>query len=368
MQLKPLLLLAAAGLMTPTPSAAQADGFADLGRAAPGFAEITPGKTLVFPRDFGAHSEFRTEWWYLTANLRDASGAAYGVQWTLFRQSVDPGPERSGWANQNLWMGHAAATSATDHVFAETLARGGVGQAGVVAAPFRAWIDDWSLAAPQGGAGLTRLQVSASGANFRYLLDLSSEKPLVLNGENGFSRKSERGQASYYFSEPFYSVRGLLDIGGKEIQVFGEAWMDREWSSQPLGAGQTGWDWFSLHLTTGEKVMLFRLRNPTGRDFLAGTWVFANGKAQPLRGDDIALTPQTETTLDQHRLPTGWKAQVKSHAFEVETRPLNAKSWMATRFSYWEGPIAVSGSHAGEGYLEMTGYCPRRKGRRLSPR
>ena len=28
--------------------------------------------------------------------------------------------------------------------------------------------------------------------------------------------------------------------------------MDREWSSQPLAPDQTGWDWFSLHLTSGE--------------------------------------------------------------------------------------------------------------------
>ena len=40
----------------------------------------------------------------------------------------------------------------------------------------------------------------------------------------------------------------------------------------------------------------------------------------------------------------------------VETLPLNAKSWMGTSFPYWEGPISFAGSHAGVGYLEMTGY------------
>ena len=29
---------------------------------------------------------------------------------------------------------------------------------------------------------------------------------------------------------------------------------------------------------------------------------------------------------------------------------------MGTSFPYWEGPIAFRGSHAGVGYLEMTGY------------
>ena len=33
-------------------------------------------------------------------------------------------------------MAHAAATSATAHRFAETFARGGIGQAGVTLAPF----------------------------------------------------------------------------------------------------------------------------------------------------------------------------------------------------------------------------------------
>ncbi|MBN9582606.1 MAG: hypothetical protein J0G37_14030, partial [Afipia sp.] len=30
--------------------------------------------------------------------------------------------------------------------------------------------------------------------------------------------------------------------------------------------------------------------------------------------------------------------------------------WMGTRVAYWEGPVAISGSHGGVGYLEMTGY------------
>ena len=354
----PLLAAATFGICLCSLPAASADGYAGLGSAAPGFAAVRPGKPVVFPQDFGAHPGYRTEWWYLTANLKDDSGAAYGVQWTLFRQGIAPGPELSGWANQSLWMAHAAATSAKEHLFAETLGRGGVGQAGVVAAPFRAWIDDWSLAAPEGaaGEGVARLRVEAGGAAFHYRLDLRADKPPVLHGDNGFSRKSERGQASYYFSEPFYRVDGALELRGAEIHVSGEAWMDREWSSQPLEPGQTGWDWFSLHLSTGEKVMLFRLRNPAAQDFLAGTWIFANGAAQPLQGSDIALSPLKETTLDARRIPVRWKARVRSHAFEIETYPVNERSWMATRFAYWEGPIGFTGTHRGEGYLEMTGY------------
>jgi predicted secreted hydrolase len=255
-------------------------------------------------------------------------------------------------------MGHAAVTTATEHLFAETFARGGVGQAGVTAKPFRAWIDDWTFAtrddAP--GSGLSRTTISANGPGFRYAFDLAADKPLVLQGDKGFSRKSEDGRASWYFSQPFFKIDGVLVLHGKEVKLTGLAWMDREWSSQPLAATQKGWDWFSLHVSTGEKLMVFRLRDQTGRDFRAGTWVGADGAPQALDGNDITLAPLSETQIAGRVIPVRWKLQVKSHGIDVETAPLNADSWMATSFPYWEGPIDFHGSHEGKGYLEMTGY------------
>ncbi|PWB79022.1 MAG: iron ABC transporter permease [Methylocystaceae bacterium] len=350
--------LAAAALAFGLSGAAFADGFARLGDAAPGFAEATAKKQLLFPADLGAHPGFRIEWWYLTANLEDEAGVAYGVQWTLFRQATEPGRERPGWANQNVWMGHAAITSASDHLFAETRARGGVGQAGVEAEPFRAWIDDWSFAALDGrpGAGLARAGVSASAAGFRYELELSADAPFVLHGDDGLSRKSERGQASYYYSQPFFKAKGALVIGDREVKVSGRAWMDREWSSQPLASDQKGWDWFSLHLESGEKLMLFRLRSETANAYRAGTFIAADGTTRTLASDDIDFAPLSTTRLGDRSFPTGWRVRVKSINLDIETSPLNARSVMATSFQYWEGPIIFRGTHQGRGYLEMTGY------------
>lgn len=350
-----LSFLAAFSLFASNP--ARAEGFAGLGDSAEGFASVTK-RPLVFPQDFGPHSNFRIEWWYLTANLEGADGAAYGVQWTLFRQAREPGPERDGWANQNLWMGHAAVTSASEHLFAETRGRGGVGQAGVRAEPFAAWIDDWSLAAPEArtGAGLSRLRAEAAGANFRYELELAADGPIVAHGEDGFSRKSERGQASYYFSQPFFKVSGVIAIGGRDVKVSGRAWMDHEWSSQPLASDQKGWDWFSLHLSSGEKLMLFRLRGDATREFRAGTWIGGNGTAQALSGDDIAIEQLSSSSIAGRTMPKKWRLRVKSRDLDIETSPLNANSFMSTSFQYWEGPIVFAGTHEGRGYLEMTGY------------
>jgi predicted secreted hydrolase len=337
---------------------AWAQGFAGLGGEAAGFAPVMPGRRFVFPDDFGAHPEFRIEWWYVTANLRDASGAAYGVQWTLFRQAMAPGPQREGWSNQQVWMGHAAVTSASAHRFSETFARGGVGQAGIDVAPFEAWIDAWRMAAvsPLSDETFAPLQLTATGTDFDYALRLDAERPLVLQGDHGYSRKSERGQASYYYSQPYFTASGSITIDGKSIAVSGQAWLDREWSSQPLAADQTGWDWFSLHLEGGDKAMLFRLRQKDGGHYFAGNWIGRDGRSAPLPSDAIEMTPLAFTDIARRRVPTQWRVAVLARGLAIQCMPLNAQSWMGTSFPYWEGPIAVRGSHDGVGYLEMTGY------------
>jgi len=347
MNARALLLLA-----TLVASGAQAQGFGDLGARAPGFETPQPGTPLIFPQDHGAHANFRTEWWYLTANLKDAAGNGYGVQWTLFRHALEPGSGK-GWDDRNIYMAHAALTDARSHVFAQEMSRGGVGQAGVEAAPFRAWIDDWTFASSD--AALTTAHVAARGENFAYALDLTRDGPFVLQGDAGYSRKSQTGQASLYYSQPFFRVSGALVFNGQEHRVTGRAWMDREWSSQMLGADQKGWDWFSLHLASGEKAMLFRLRG--ARDYVSGNWIAPDGATTLLSGDDIAIEPIETHSVAGRSVPTRWRGTVKSRGLSVEARALNPDSWMATGMPYWEGPIALAGSQSGKGYLEMTGYA-----------
>lgn len=338
--------------------ASRAQGFAGLGGDAKGFAAVVPGRPITFPDDHSAHPDFRIEWWYVTGNLLDTSGAAYGVQWTLFRQAMAAGVQQEGWANRQIWMGHAAVTRATTHRFSETFARGGIGQAGVQPKPFLAWIDSWQMRGLDGMSDTTvaPLELNASGADFSYALRLDAGRPLVLQGDAGYSRKSERGQASYYFSQPYFKAAGTITIDDKPVQVTGPAWMDREWSSQPLASDQTGWDWFSLHMESGEKLMLFRLRQADGRNYFSGNWIGIDGKSAQIASTEINMTPTASTGIENRKVPTQWNIAVPSLGLQVETAPLNARSWMGTSFPYWEGPISFRGSHGGVGYLEMTGY------------
>ena len=337
---------------------ALAQGFAGLGKETEGFAAVTPGKTFTFPADHGPHPDYRIEWWYLTANLVDSAGTALGAQWTLFRQATRPGAQQEGWANQQIWMGHAAVTRADTHRYSEKFARGGVGQADVEATPFRAWIDEWEM---RGGQAMREdsiapLELNAAAADFSYTLRLDADRPLVLQGDAGYSRKSEREQASYYYSQPFFKAAGRITIDGKPVDVTGLAWMDREWSSQPLASDQTGWDWLSLHFNSGEKLMLYRMRQTDGHNYASANWILLDGNPQQIASADIGMTSTTFTEIEGRKIPTAWQIAIPRFALALECVPLNNRSWMGTSFPYWEGPISFGGSHSGVGYLEMTGY------------
>jgi predicted secreted hydrolase len=335
-----------------------AQGFAGLGQSAEGFAQVTPGRSFSFPADHGPHPDYRIEWWYLTANLVDAAGAPCGLQWTLFRQAMRPGPQVEGWANQQVWMGHAAVTRADTHRFHEIFARGGIGQAGVEPKPFSAWIDAWQMlgSAATDDEKIAPLTLTAVAADFSYDLTLDADHPLVLQGDGGYSRKSAREQASYYYSQPFFKARGRITIEGKALDVSGQAWMDREWSSQPLASDQTGWDWFALHFESGHKLMLYRMRQNDGHHAMSGNWISPDGPARLLTSADTVMTPKANVDVAGHKIPGGWQVAIASLSLSIDCVPLNPQSYMRTSFAYWEGPISFSGSHHGVGYLEMTGY------------
>ncbi|PJI93111.1 putative secreted hydrolase [Yoonia maricola] len=329
------------------PITAFAQGFAGLGTDADGFSVPQPDPQFAFPADHGAHPDYRIEWWYLTANLTAADGTPYGLQWTLFRSALAP-ETGEGWTAPQLWMGHAAVTTPENHYVGERLARGGIGQADVVDDPFQAWIDDWVLE-----GDWETLRMTASAPDFAYDMALTAQGPLIFHGDAGYSVKSAAGQASYYYSQPFFAIEGTLQLPDGDIAVTGNAWLDREWSSQPLAENQTGWDWFSLSFDDGNKMMGFRLQQTDGNNFTSATWITPDGQTTPYTDGALVATP---LAVNDDDVPVGWRVELPEKGVDVTVAAINENAWMTTSVPYWEGPVTVTGSHTGVGYLEMTGY------------
>ena len=368
------LTLLAAVLALPGCEPARAPGsdadFAVLAQAAEGYAEAQPGHVLEFPRDHGAHPDFRIEWWYLTANLTGDDGQIYGAQWTLFRTAVQPPGSIqpvNAWQSGQVYMAHFALTGPDQHFAFQRYARGGVhqgeGRSGAMTGPFAAWLDDWKLASL--GSDFLPLEVQARQDDHAVRLLLESDRPLVLQGDRGFSQKHSGGGGSYYYSHPFLRAGGELIIDGRKVAVEGNAWLDREWSSQFLQPDQSGWDWFSLHLDSGEKLMLFRLRSGgssanTGSDFQHGVLIEPDGDKHTLDPAQIELQAIGFEQVAGRRLPLLWTIHLPEIDRALTVQALHPDQWMDVDLPYWEGVVSATGTGPGNngvGYLELTGYA-----------
>lgn len=352
----------------PAESPVQGSDLAVLAQHADGYTQAGPGQTLVFPRDHGTHPDYRIEWWYLTANLSDPEGNPYGAQWTLFRLAAQPaGNQEPGnrWQSGQVFMAHVAITTPADHVSFQRYSRGheqqGLSRAGVIAQPFSAWLDDWAIQST--GDAWLPMDVQARQGDYALHLQLHSEDSLILQGEAGFSQKHPDGGGSFYYSQPFLTASGVLIVDGQEIPVTGQAWLDREWSSQFLQTGQVGWDWFAIHLENGEKLMLYQLRQTPGEDqaghYLQGKLIEPGGVTTTLNPGQIQLEILEEVVVAGRSLPLHWRVTLAQIGRELDIKALHPDQWVDVDFPYWEGAVIVSGSgpgNRGRGYMELTGY------------
>jgi predicted secreted hydrolase len=302
------------------------------------YPRVTPGKAFVFPRDHGAHPEFRTEWWYVTGWL----DGPLGFQITFFRARPEEESNNPSHFNpRQIILAHAAIADPkrgqllTDQRAARagfSLAHAEIDRTGV-------WVDDWRL--EQEG---DRYQARIGGRDIDLDLTLYAGKP-VLQGEGGFSRKGDRpDEASYYYSQPHLNAVGT--VNGRKVT--GSAWLDHEWSSAYLAPEAIGWDWCGINLFDGGSLMAFQMRDRTGKTHYASP----GASFTPLR---TWRSPRTGVSY-----PVSMR--VKTEKMELVLEPLMDDQELDARASsgtiYWEGAVrALKGdTEVGRGYLELTGY------------
>lgn len=338
-----------------------------------GYARATAVRPFVFPEDHGPHPAFKTEWWYVTGNLRatDGTDRRFGLQFTVFRSALTPdtaASRASEWAANQLYMAHVGLSNVDAGQFysGETFARGAAGLAGATDGDsLRVWLGGIELRseAPlvQNGAMPMRI-VAHTDEGAGYELRAVPVKPLVLQGERGLSQKGPgEGNASYYYAQTRMATEGTVTLpDGEQVPVEGFTWLDREWSTSALGPGQVGWDWFALHLDDGRDLMIYQLRQTDGtKDPLSkGSLVSAEGVKQHLESSEYTLEPlATWTSPLGGDYPTRWRVRVPAEGIDLIVEAALPDQELPVSVRYWEGAVDVSGSATGVGYLEMTGYA-----------
>lgn len=339
-----------------------------------GYAQAIEAYEWQFPRDFGAHPQFQTEWWYYTGNLTADTGERFGFQWTVFRRAITPEQTASSseWRDNQLYMAHFTVSDIDGNAFYhdERFSRGGAGLAGATAEPrYRVWLEDWQVVAQDDIAQVTRLQ--AQNDEIALDITLTQSKPPALQGDNGLSPKSaDAGNASYYYSLSRLLAEGTLTIKGKPYTVSGLAWKDHEFSTSALGNGAQGWDWFGLIFDDNSELMLGKIRLVDGGREMAfgGMYVYPDGSTRYLPAETFTITP-TRTWQSPHTgatYPAEWEIAIDAGDLQLRftVTPLMADQELhGTNVSYWEGAVRVSGDVSGVGYAELTGYVETMEGR-----
>ena len=341
------------------------------------YREISPGDIPGLPRAFYYQKEYKIQWWYFTGHLFDDRGREFGYELAFFVFGIQKRHYRSQFGVDNIYVSHFAVSDLGQKkfYFTGTADAGAFGLTGAGGNLLHVWVDNASLqGSPErmhlrasGNAGSPESPTTFQGVNNSALnLVLSPEKPLVLNGEHGYSRKSALSpyQASFYFSYTRLKTEGTLTIGGTAFPVKGQSWFDREISSRGLAANQLGWDWFSIQLRDRREIMLYLLRNKDGLigPFSSGTFVYSDGRYRHLQKDDFSVTVLSyyHSQKTGARYPAQWAIRIPSEEVALKITPLmEDQECIATATTgnrYWEGTCRVEGSAEGRAYVELTGY------------
>ena len=329
------------------------------------YPPVLPGVRLAFPADHGAHPDHRTEWWYVTGWLRTGDGRDLGFQVTFFRTRppVDAANPSRFAASQVLFAHAALSDPGVGHLLhGERAARAGFGIAQAATGDADIVLRDWRLRRLPDG----RFETEVATPEFALALAFEPTQAVFPQGEAGYSQKGPRPEeASTYYSIPHLSVAGTVLRGGVAVEVTGEAWLDREWSSSYLAGDAVGWDWTGLNLEDGGALMAFRIR---GRD---DATVWAGGSLRRPDGSIFRFAPKDVSLVPVRR----WRSPRTDSDYPVEQvltvrlpegertfhlTPLFDDQELDSRASglpvYWEGAVRTQG---GRGYLELTGYAAR---------
>ncbi len=346
-----------------------ATALAPFGRAARGaiaFPKVAP-QPLVFPRDHGAHPDYRIEWWYITGVLGERGAPpALGLQVTFFRvrTQIDPANPSRFAAHQLLFAHIALADPAQGRLSVDQqIVRLAAGNARASEGDTDVALGRWRFA--RNAAGAFECDVPARSYRLRFVATPS--QPVMPQGQDGYFPKETQGEfASYYYSVPQLALEAEIQRDQRRDTLRGIAWLDHEWASSLLEPQATGWDWIGMNLDDGTAIMAFQTRRKgDGGVLYAYASIRAAGttSARQFTGAAVRFEPLAfwESPRNRARYPVSQRITIGDRFFE--TRPLFSDQELDARVTgsaiYWEGASTLfeMGRVVGRGYLEMTGYA-----------
>lgn len=376
-----VLIVVALGTVGEIPSA-QSQPVEPPPKDAAGFSLAAPGHPFEFPRDHGAHPDYRIEWWYLTGHFDAAEpDRRFGFQATFFRIGQTPGESLAPDADtlfgtNQLYLAHMALLDVETGTFIhEERFQRENWDAHAAVGDLDVRNGNWSL--KRIGDEEFRLRGGVlSEALFDF--ELKPTKPRVIFGENGVSRKgADPAAASLYITHPRLALSGELRWKQQTFEVTGTAWMDHEISSSQLTADQVGWDWASIQLNDGREIMVYQMRLADGSTdpYSRLYWIDRDSTLTSRTPDEFTwrgqkqwTSPHSDATYPIDLLLTAMDPE-DNRARTLRLRPLVDDQEIVGKLggvNYWEGACDVLDENnqiIGRAYVELTGYDGSLQGR-----
>ncbi|MBD1573850.1 carotenoid 1,2-hydratase [Vibrio sp. S17_S38] len=317
------------------------------------FEPVVPGQAVSVASDMNEHTGFHYETWHYRANVKGSDGKDYGIQFLVYRVA-NSDENGVGWHNTQIYTAQLVVSTGGKSWSQQRIARGGVGQAGVFMDPFHLWIDNWTLQSRNN----TALPNYLSAHTDDFSVDLKSEAygPYVLPGDKGYSvLHNIPAKVSYKFSAPFLRTKGTLNLNGKSVMVQGLAWIDKEWGNDLLPENGFELNSFSIHLTDGRVLVLNQYHKQDQMKFVTGMLADRSGSVTKISNDEIRLYPlENATLLNGKTLALRWVIEIPKYNISLITQTIENELWLPFWIPSWEGPIKVTGSHIGVGFMRST--------------
>ncbi|MEI6336776.1 MAG: lipocalin family protein [Methylococcaceae bacterium] len=316
----------------------------DNSKAAPVWSETkTTSNTLItLPKDDAPHPS-KMEGWYYSGQLVSASGKKYSFHDTVFLIN-----------SSSLMVNHLSFVDyQSGRRYIDQLSSAGNLSVGT-ANGFNFTGTGWRMS---GSNDTDTLQ--ASTADFSFNLGLNNTQPPVFHGLKGVLDLGSAG-SSYYYSRTRMTISGTVTIKGKTEAVSGIAWFDHQWGD--FSSTQLSWDWFSLQLDNHSDIMIYQLRDKFNKPILYTGSFTENGKTEILASKDFSLSKGKKwlSSKTGTSYPVEWQIKIPAKKVDITTQSQRNDSefdaTLTTYNVYWEGAVQVTGSHTGQGFMELSGY------------
>jgi len=230
-------------------------------------------------------------WWYITGTINDSTGKLYTYQFTIIRAKV------------NFVYGFMLHLAITDieneqHYFFPQI---NFSTIGVTVNDSIVNYKDYATLIKRDDA----MFLICNTRDFDINLRLKYGKDPVWHCENGYQLiDTIKGfeESTIYYSYTNMPTSGKIILNGKELEVTGKSWFDRQSGPYEMFERRNNWEWFSLRFFDNEEAMLFTF---PGRNHQDGTFIPIDGQYKRLKDFTIIATDTVQ--VNSFKYTSGWE-------------------------------------------------------------